>query len=262
MALIGAILGDIAGSQYEFRSSRPKTGIDSWTCPLYTDRCVFTDDTVLTLAIKKAVLENADFADTLKEVAKKYKYVGYGTFFHSWLYSDSREPANSFGNGTAMRISFLADHYPDVDEMQAVCRKSAACTHIHPEGIKGAVVSATCMWRACHGSSREEILQYACEQYPKDRYPFGCERPIAEYRDTYQFDASCQGSVPVAIRCFYEGRDYESCLRNAFSLNCDLDTVCCIAGGIAENFYGTTGFDNAKLLARYLDDFLLELVYR
>ena len=81
MALIGAILGDIAGSQYEFRSSRPKTGIDSWTCPLYTDRCVFTDDTVLTLAIKKAVLENADFADTLKEVAKKYKYVGYGTFF-------------------------------------------------------------------------------------------------------------------------------------------------------------------------------------
>lgn len=138
--------------------------------------------------------------------------------------------------------------------------RSAICTHNHPEGVKGAVVAVTCMWMALHRASRAEIEAYAIQQYPSGAYEFGCDRPIGDYRDVYHFDATCQGSVPVAIRCFLESENFEHCLRLAYSLNCDLDTVCCIGGAIAESFYGQTSFDNRFLLKKYLDVDLLAVL--
>ena len=254
MAVVGAILGDISGSQYEFEGCRPSTGINWENCSLFTDRCVFTDDTVLTLAVKKAILENRDFADVFREFADRYDYVGYGTRFHKWLLSGENHSVNSCGNGSAMRISYIAERYARLKDAQQMATESAICTHNHPEGIKGAVVAVTCMWMALHHADRHEIEAYAVQQYPSSEYEFGCDLPIEEYRDFYRFDATCQGSVPVAIRCFLESDCYESCLRLAYSLHCDLDTICCIAGGIAESFYRNTGFDDQFLLERYLDD--------
>lgn len=261
MALIGAILGDIAGSRYEFKNCWPARGIDYKNCELFTNRCVFTDDTVLSLATKMAVLKKISFESAYRELAGQYKYVGYGTGFHAWLVSDNPKPFNSCGNGSAMRISYLSEIYDDIEQTQKIAEKSAECTHNHPEGVKGAVVAVTCMWMAKHGASKEEIYSYACQQYSASEYKFGCEYPIDSYRKFYRFDATCQGSLPVAIRCFYESDDYESCLRNAFSLECDLDTVCSIAGGIAESYYKTTGFDDNKLFRCYLDSKLRKLLY-
>ena len=262
MGMIGAILGDISGSQYEFEECRPKSGIDYKRCELFTDKCVYTDDTILTLALKTAVLEQRSFEECFRELAGDYQYVGYGGGFYRWLKSEHPEPFNSYGNGSAMRISFLADYYDDLATVRSRAEESAMCTHNHPEGVKGAVVAATCMWMAKHGKSKQEIYEYAVKEYPASEYEFGVERSLDDYRAVYKFTASSQGSIPVAIRCFIESSDYESCLRNAYSLHCDLDSVCCIGGAIAENYYGTTGFDNEALLRRYLDDRLLAIVHR
>lgn len=262
MGVIGAILGDISGSQYEFEECRPKRGINYKKCELFTDKCVYTDDTILTLALKTAVLDGCSFEECYRKFGMDYRYVGYGSGFLHWLKLEVTRPLESYGNGSAMRISFLADYYDDLDIVQSKAKESAMCTHNHREGIKGAVVAATCMWMAKHGKSKQEIYEYAVEEYPIPEYEFGVERSLDEYRAVCKFDASCQRSVPVAIRCFLESTDFESCLRNAYSLHCDLDTVCGISGAIAENFYGMTGFDNEVLLKYYLDDRLLEMVYR
>lgn len=262
MAIIGAILGDISGSQYEFEGCRPSSGINYQSCALFTDRCVFTDDTVMTLAVKMAIIKNRDFSDVFREFADMYQYVGYGSRFHQWLKSGNSQPMNSYGNGSAMRISYIAERYNSLIEAQNKAIESAVCTHNHPEGIKGAVVTVSCMWMALHHASKQEITSYAIQQYPSSKYEFGCDRPISDYRYKYHFDATCQGSVPVAIRCFLESSNYENCLRIAYSLHCDLDTVCCIAGGIAESFYGKTGFDNKLLLNKYLDAYLYALLYK
>lgn len=196
----------------------------------------------------------------MREMANRYRYVGYGTGFHRWLYLNGDEPFGSYGNGSAMRVSYIAEYYHDLVVAQRKAEQSAACTHNHPEGIKGAVVAVTCMWMAHHGCSKNDIAEYAVHQYPASIYEFGCDRPIMDYREDYRFDATCQGSVPVAIRCFLESNHYESCLRNAFQLHCDLDTVCCVAGGIAESFYGSTGLLDQELLRYYLDEELYDLV--
>lgn len=260
MAVKGSILGDIAGSQYEFEKCRPKAGLDNRTCELFTDRCVFTDDTIMTLAVKKAICENRDYVGVFRELTQRYQYVGYGSGFYEWICRENPEPYNSFGNGSAMRVSYIADHFDDLDDMRTAARESAVCTHNHPEGVKGAVVTAQLMWMARKGASRKELEEIAVSEYPSNQYQYGCDIPTAVYKGTYRFDATCQGSLPVAYRCFLESSSYEDCLRIAFGLHCDLDTVCCIAGGIAENFYGSTGFDDEKLLEKYLDAYLLEIV--
>ena len=138
--------------------------------------------------------------------------------------------------------------------------KSAECTHNHPEGIKGAVVTAMCIYMARTGTSKNEILQYAVSQYPSSRYQYGTDLALAQYRDGYRWNVICQDSVPVAIRCFLESDDYESFLRNVFSLKCGMNTLCAIGGGIAEEFYHGTGLDNEKLLKEYLDEYLYNVV--
>lgn len=257
MAIIGTILGDIAGSQYEFQ--RPKNL--SWKkCELFTDNCYFTDDTVMTLAAKLAVKNNIPFADAYRKLGRKYPNAGYGGMFDSWLRWDDEKPYNSFGNGSAMRCSYIGEHFNTEKEVIEWATKSADCTHNHPEGIKGAVVTSMCIYMARTGASKAEIFNYVKSQYPRDFYKYSVEYKLDEYRGAYRWDVTCQGSVPVAIRCFLDSEDYESFLRNVYSLPCDMDTLCAIGGGIAEEFYHGTGFDEEWLLKNYLDEDLYKIV--
>lgn len=257
MAIIGAILGDVAGSQYEF--GRP-INLDWKNCKLFTDRCNFTDDTVMTLAAKSAIKNNKSFEESYREFGRKYQNVGYGEMFDTWLFHDDEKAYNSFGNGSAMRCSYIGEHFNSGKEVEKWAIKSAECTHNHPEGIKGAVTTAMCVYMARTGATKDEIFQYAKLQYPLENYKYSIERQIDDYRNSYHWNASCQGSVPTAIRCFLESDDYESFLRNVFSLKCDVDTLCAIGGGIAEEFYHGTGLDNEKLLKEYLDEYLYNVV--
>lgn len=257
MAIIGAILGDISGSQYEFLI--PKD-LDWKKCELFTDKCYFTDDSVMTLAAKLAVKNGISFADSYRRFGRKYPNAGYGGMFDAWLHWDDEEAYNSFGNGSAMRCSYIGEHFNGEKEVIEWATKSADCTHNHPEGIKGAVVTSMCVYMARTGATKAEIFDYVKKHYPKENYRYSVEHKIEDYRDAYRWDVTCQGSVPVAIRCFLESEDYESFLRNVYSLPCDMDTLCAIGGGIAEEFYKGTVFDEEYLLRNYLDDDLYRIV--
>ena len=259
MAIKGAILGDILGSTYEF--GRPKD-LDWVNVPLLDEKTAhFTDDTVMTLAVKKAIIEGRDFTDTMVELGRKYPDRGYGEHFHKWFMENDHMPYNSWGNGSAMRVSFIGEYFEDYDKIQEAAAKSAAVSHDHPEGIKGAVVIATCIWLAKHEKSKQEIFDYVLSNYPKEEYEFSICYRLEELRDRYVWDDSCQGTVPVAMRCFYESNDYESFIRNIYSLECDSDTFGAIAGGVAEEFYHGFGSVNADgILKEFLTDDLYEIL--
>jgi ADP-ribosylglycohydrolase len=162
VAVKGAVLGDILGAQFEF--DRPKK-LDWKNVPLAEgDAIGFTDDTVMTLAIKKALKTGADLVETMVEVGREYPFSGYGGRFFKWINGNNHEPYNSWGNGSAMRASFVGEFYEDYDEMQRMAEATAVVSHNHPEGIKGAVVTATCIWMARHGKSKQEIYDYVLEQ--------------------------------------------------------------------------------------------------
>ena len=259
MAVKGAVLGDILGAQMEF--VRPKN-LD-WKNVSLTDGdgIGFTDDTVMTLAIKKALIEGKDLTETMVAIGRKYPYCGYGGRFYKWINGNAHEPYNSWGNGSAMRVSFVGEYYEDYEEMQKMAEATAVVSHNHPEGIKGAVVTATCIWMARQGKSKQEIFDYVLEQYPKDDYEYSIGYSLDEIRPRYKWNESCQGSVPAAMRCFYESSDYESFIRNIFSLECDSDTFGAIAGGVAEEFYGGFGdLDAEGILKKYLTDDLYEIL--
>ncbi len=259
MAIIGAILGDISGSQYEFENMRPKD-LDYKKCPLFTERCRFTDDTVMTLATKIAIIKKVSFERAYRDFARKYPYAGYGEMFDAWVKNPCKGAYRSFGNGSAMRCSYIGEFFDEEKEVIYFAKKSAECTHNHWEGIRGAVVTAMCVYMARKGASKAEIFEYAKEWYPKKDYKYSVEYSLNKIRSTYRWDVTCQGSVPVAIRCFLESEDYESFSRNAYSLPCDLDTVCAIGGGIAEEYYKGTGFDADNILSEYLDEYLYQIV--
>ena len=259
MAIKGAILGDILGSTYEF--GRPKD-LDWVNVPLLDEKTAhFTDDTVMTLAVKKAIIEGRDFTDTMVELGRKYPDRGYGEHFHKWFMENDHMPYNSWGNGSAMRVSFIGEYFEDYDKIQEAAAKSAAVSHDHPEGIKGAVVTATCIWLAKHEKSKQEIFDYVMSNYPKEEYEFSICYRLEELRDRYVWDDSCQGTVPVAMRCFYESNDYESFIRNIYRLECDSDTFGAIAGGVAEEFYHGFGSVNADgILKEFLTNDLYEIL--
>lgn len=258
MAVIGAVLGDIAGVPYEFR--RPKD-LDWKQCRLFSEESHFSDDTVLTLATKAAVLNGMPFDDTFRAFGLKYIEAGYGGSFKAWLKDATIGPYGSYGNGSAMRCSFIGEHFNTEKEVKEWAEKSAECTHNHPEGIKGAIVTAMCVFMARTGATKAEIKAYVASEYPASDYAYGVSRPLSEYRDSYKWSVTCQDSVPVAIRCFLESSHYESFLRNVLSLPCDTDTLCAIGGGIAEEYYGMTGFNARKILREHLDDRLFGLVF-
>jgi ADP-ribosylglycohydrolase len=226
--MLGAIAGDIIGSVYE---GRPIKTADFK--PLFHPRSGPTDDTILTIALADSILSGTDFIDRLREYFLTYPHAGYGGNFVRWAMSRSRKGYNSWGNGSAMRVSPIGFAYDSLEEVLVRARASAEVTHNHPEGIKGARATAAAVFLARHQTSKEDIRRYIQKTFHYD-----LDRTLDEIRPHYQFDVSCQGSVPESILAFLESNDYEDAVRKAISLGGDGDTMACIAGGIAEAYYG------------------------
>ena len=236
--MYGAILGDIIGSPYEF-----DMGGKTKDFPLFCKRSEFTDDTVMTIAIADAFLdvkpEDADEAicqrvvETMRNWGNRYPRGDYGVRFVGWLSSANPQPYNSWGNGSAMRVSPVAWLFQDLDRVRRMARLSAVVTHNHPEGIKGAEATASAIFLARTGSTKAEIKAYIEEHFGYD-----LSRTCDEIRPGYHHVESCQETVPEAITAFLEGDDFEDVIRTAVSLGGDCDTLTAIAGSIAEGFYG------------------------
>lgn len=224
--MLGAIIGDIAGSVYEFYP------VNSTDFPLFTPQSKFTDDTVLTIAVADAFIHNKDMSKTIQEYAKKYDGRGYGGRFFSWIYSENPEPYGSYGNGSAMRVSSVGWLGNSIDEVLELAFKSAEVTHNHVEGIKGAQAVALAIFLARKGFSKEAIKDDISK-----RFSYDLSRTIPEIEKDYYFNETCQKSVPEAITAFLYSNDYESAIRNAIWLKGDADTQAAIAGSIAEAFY-------------------------
>lgn len=236
--MYGAILGDMIGSPYEF-----DMGNKSKAFPLFSKNSTYTDDTVMTIAVANAFLDaqpNADIEwircrliSSMKGYGAEFPHAGYGGRFGMWLFLDGKEPYNSWGNGSAMRVSSVAWIYNDLETVRSMARLSAEVTHNHPEGIKGAEATASAIFLARTGKTKAEIKAYIEENFEYD-----LSRACDEIRPNYHHVESCQETVPEAITAFLEGESFEDVVRTAVSLGGDCDTLACIAGSIAEGFYG------------------------
>jgi ADP-ribosylglycohydrolase len=225
--MIGAIAGDIIGSVYEGRPIKTKD------FPLFQPHCTFTDDSVLTVAVARAILEGRSYLDTIRELGQQYPDVGYSCGFHDWLLSRNPQPYNSFGSGAAMRVSPVGWAFATREEVLREATRSAEITHNHPEGIKGAQATALAVW-LCRNGIAKEALRAEIER----TFRYHLQRTVDEMRPTYHYDSSCIGSVPQAMISFLDSTSWEDAVRNAVSLGGDSDTLACIAGAIAEAFYG------------------------
>jgi ADP-ribosylglycohydrolase len=225
--MIGAIVGDVIGSVHEFRATKTKV------FRLFGNGNTYTDDTVLTVAVADAILTRREYGPVLAEYAERHPRAGYGRAFTRWAKSWDRRPYGSWGNGSAMRVSPVGWAFDTVREVLCEARRSAEVTHDHPEGIKGAQAVALAVFRARKGAGKTLIKEELCE-----RFGYDLSRSLAQIRPAYGFDTSCQGSVPEAVLAFLESESYEDAVRNAVSLGGDADTQACIAGSIAEAFYG------------------------
>ncbi len=242
--MYGAILGDIAGSRFEF--TRPEH-FDWKNVELFNGMSTYTDDTVLTIATKYAILTGEAYHKAYRRFGRKYMQAGYGPMFKNWLHAQSERGYQSYGNGSAMRVSYIGWHFNSLKEVEEQAAQSSRCTHNHPEGVKAAQATAAAVYMARTGASKREIARYIHRKY---KYTVG--RPLVTYRPFGKFDVTAMGTMPLALRCFLEAEDWESCIRNVYSVRCDTDTVGCIAGGIADAFYGGTGQDEDALLRRFL----------
>jgi len=243
--MIGAIAGDIIGSCYEGR----KHNIKTTRFPLFKDYSHFTDDTVLTVAVADAILHGSPYVEKLKEYYALYPRAGYGGAFKKWARSEYAGPYGSWGNGSAMRVSPVGFALDSLDAVLAEAEASAAVTHDHPEGIKGAQVAAAAIFLAREGKSKLEIRDYI-----EATFEYDLSEPLDSIRSWYARDyteISCQGSVPQAVIAFLESEDFEDAIRKAISIGGDSDTIACITGGIAQAFYGGVPKDiEDEVLAR------------
>lgn len=229
--MLGAIVGDIVGSVYEFCNTK------STNFQLFSRFSGFTDDTVMTLAVAKWLVE--DEAHTIhyliycmQELGNRYPNAGYGGRFGMWLEEDNPQPYNSWGNGAGMRVSPVGLYAKTLDEALALAALTASVSHNHPEGVKGAQAIATSVFLCKEGKSKAEIKEYV-----EKTFDYNLDRSIAEIRPRYEFDVSCQGSVPEAIIAFLEGNSFEDVIRLAISLGGDSDTIGAMAGAIAACMY-------------------------
>lgn len=246
--MIGAIAGDIIGSIYEAWPIKTKE------FPLFDPRCRFTDDTVLTAAVAHAILSGRPYQECLQEFGRRHPGAGYGGSFIHWLFAERPQPYHSFGNGSAMRASPVGFAFSSAEEVLREARLSAAVSHNHPEGIKGAQAAALAVFLARAGAGKDRLRERIAEQFNYD-----LDRSVDEIRPGYSFDVSCQGTVPEAVICFLDSDSFEDAVRNAVSLGGDSDTLACIAGGIAEAFYGVPDHIQAEVRRRLSAD-LLEVV--
>jgi len=225
--MIGAIAGDIFGSVYEAHPIKTKA------FPLFHPRCRFTDDSVLTIAVAQAIMTDGDYRRWVREIGRRYPDAGYGGTFIRWLQASDAEPYNSWGNGAAMRVSPVGWALDDPDSVLREAARTAAISHNHPEGIKGAQAVAMAVFLA--RTTRDKAL---IKTEIAGRFGYDLDRTVESIRPSYGFDVSCQGTVPEAIIAFLDADFYEDAVRNAISLGGDSDTLACIAGAIAEAYYG------------------------
>ena len=256
--MIGAIFGDIVGSVYEFNNT------NNYDFPLLSRWSSPTDDSYMTLAVAKALLETegqdddavrAAVAREMHDIGNRYPNAGYGGRFRGWLASKDPKPYNSYGNGSAMRVSPAGWLYDTLDETLRAARLTAEPTHGHPEGIKGAQAVAAAIFLARTGSTKDEILKYVA-----DTFDYDLDRTLDEIRPGYGFYEICQKSVPEAIIAFAEGEDYEDVIRKAVSLGGDSDTIACMAGSIAEAYFGMPEEYKEEALSR-LDKPMRDIAY-
>ncbi len=251
--MLGAIAGDMIGSPYEFNSHKTKD------FPLFSERSGFTDDTVLSVAVADMLVTQEDsarnYAKAFKSYGRRYPHPtgGYGARFYDWIWSDNSEPYGSWGNGSAMRVSPIGFAFDNLDAVLAEARRSAEVTHNHPEGIKGAQATAATIFLARIGTSKAEIKAYV-----ESQFGYNLNRTVDEVRPTYEFNESCQETVPEALIAFLDATDFEDAIRNAVSLGGDSDTLTCITGGIAEAFYSVPEAIAHEVLAR-LDNHLRDI---
>ena len=225
--LLGAIAGDVIGSYYEFC---PVNTVDFRLFNNGSSR--FTDDTVMTVATADWLLTGDSLLGIMQDYGNRYPNAGYGGYFYQWLTAYDPQPYNSFGNGSAMRVSPVGWAFDTLEETLAAAKQNAEITHNHPEGIKGAQAVASAIFMAHTGRTKQEIKDYI-----KTEFGYDLDRTCEEIREYYQFDETCQGSVPESIIAFLESTDYENAIRLSISLNGDADTMAAITGGIAEAYY-------------------------
>lgn len=245
--LFGAIAGDIIGSVYEF------SGQKEYDFPLFSDASSFTDDSILTIAVADAILNKGSYLEYLRKYARAYPNPvgGYGGRFREWMYASDPQPYNSFGNGSAMRVSAVGWAFETIDEVLREAELSAAVTHNHPEGIKGAQATGLCVWLARKMEDKQNIKREVMS-----RFGYDLTQTLDEIRPAYRFDETCQGTVPQAIIAFLEAEDFEDALRNAISLGGDADTLGAITGAIAEAYYGVPAEIVAEVRKRLTPELL------
>ena len=253
--MYGALLGDMIGAPYEFdRGNKTKE------FPLFCEYSHFTDDSVMTIAVAEALLDyqfredediKAGLIERMRKWGKKYPNAGYGRKFYHWLHARHPEPYGSYGNGSAMRVSSAGWLFDTLEETQHMARLTAEVTHNHPEGIKGAEATASAIFLARTGHSKAEIKDYIVKEFGYD-----LSRTCDQIRPGYYHNESCQKTVPEAITAFLEGTDFEDVIRTAVSLGGDCDTLTCIAGSIAEAFYGVPAILEAECKSRLPEDML------
>jgi ADP-ribosylglycohydrolase len=247
--MLGAIVGDMIGSVHEGTRTKTKD------FPLLTPGSRFTDDTVLTVAVADCLLHGRNYVDTFHDYFAAYPNAGYGGTFWLWASSRRRESYQSWGNGSAMRVSPVAYVGTNLEEVLAEAKRSAEVTHDHEEGIRGAQATAAAIFLARTGGTKEQIRRYI-----EERFDYFLDETLSDLRPTYQFEASCQWSVPPSIIAFLESTGYEDAVRNAISLGGDADTMACIAGAIAEAYYGGVPTAIADPVLSRLDDRLRSVV--
>jgi ADP-ribosylglycohydrolase len=247
--MLGAMIGDIVGSVYEWQN------IKTTDFRLFKPNCTYTDDTVLTAATAQTLMTDGDYAKAYRDFARRYSNRGYGGNFRRWTWSEDPQPYNSWGNGSAMRVSPVGFAFDTVDEVLAEAKRSAEVTHNHPEGIKGAQATALAILLA-----RQRLDKPGIRQEVAGRFGYDLSRTLEDIRPSYRFDVSCQGSVPEAIIAFLESENYEDAIRKAVSLGGDSDTIACITGGIAEAFYGGVQEDIAEEGKRFLPEEFIRIV--
>ena len=250
--MFGAIIGDIIGSRFEWNNIKTKK------FELLNDDCFVTDDSIMTIAVAETFASFNDeiedelfkerLIDNMKRIGRNYPHCGFGGHFYEWIMTDDRQAYGSYGNGSAMRVSPAGFYASSLDEAEKFGRLTAEVTHNHPEGIKAAKVVAGCIYLARIKKNKKDIYEYISKYYLLDKR-------VKDIRKKYKFDVSCQGSVPQALTCFLEADNFEDCMRNCVSIGGDSDTICAIAGGIAEAYFGIPQ-DISLKATNYLDDYL------
>lgn len=238
--MLGAIIGDIVGSRFEFNNT------NGFNFGLFTEECSFTDDTICTVAVADAILNGMSYLDSLHRWCRKYPHPmgGYGGSFARWVSSDNPQPYNSFGNGSAMRVSPIGLYYNDGEMVLDEAMKSASITHNHPEGIRGAQVAAMCVFMARSGRSKDDIKDYVVSEYGK----LPTFKPFSN-----PFNETCMNAVPVSVSCVLASHSFEDAIRKSIVVGGDSDTIGAITGGIAEAMYGVP-IDMKDIAVSYLPD--------